>query len=76
MWSRCSHVPVPTTARTVYVWQHAADPRANHQRRGGAEALMNNDEDIAEKLYARRFAAEEAAMAAEVAGVIADGTAT
>ena len=36
---------------------------------------MNNDEDIAEKLDAQRFAEEETARAAEVADVIADGVA-
>jgi len=35
------------------------------------EALMHADEEIAEKLDAERFAAEEAARAAEVADVIA-----
>jgi len=39
------------------------------------EALMSNDEDIAEKLDAQRFAAEEASRAAEVADVIAGGAA-
>jgi hypothetical protein len=37
------------------------------------EALMRSDEEIAEKLDADRFAAEEAARAREVADVIADG---
>jgi hypothetical protein len=37
------------------------------------EALMRADEDIAEQLDQQRFAAEEAARAAEVAQVIADG---
>jgi hypothetical protein len=37
------------------------------------EALMRSDEEIAEKLDADRFAAEEAARASEVADVIADG---
>ena len=39
------------------------------------EALMKSDEDIAEKLDAERFAAEEVARAAEVADVIAAGAA-
>jgi hypothetical protein len=37
------------------------------------EALMRNDEEIAEKLDAQRFAAEEEARAQEVAEVIAAG---
>ena len=37
------------------------------------EALMRSDEEIAEKLDADRFAAEEAARASEVADVIAEG---
>ena len=41
--------------------------------RADLEALMRNDEDIAEKLDAQRFAAEEAGRAAEVADGIADG---
>jgi P-aminobenzoate N-oxygenase AurF len=41
--------------------------------RADLESLMRNDEDIAEKLDAQRFAAEEAGRAAEVADVIADG---
>jgi hypothetical protein len=39
------------------------------------EALMRTDEEIAEKLDAERFAAEEAARAEEVAQVIAEGAA-
>jgi hypothetical protein len=41
--------------------------------RADLEALMRTDEEIAEKLDAQRFAAEEAARAGEVAQVIADG---
>ena len=41
--------------------------------RADLESLMRNDEDIAEKIDAQRFAAEEAGRAAEVADVIADG---
>ena len=37
------------------------------------EALMRADEEIAEKLDAERFAAEEAARAQEVSAIIADG---
>ena len=43
--------------------------------RADLEALMRADEQIAENLDARRFAAEEAARASEVAQVIADGAA-
>jgi hypothetical protein len=43
--------------------------------RADLEALMSNDEDIAEKLDEQRFAAEEAGRAAEVADVIAGGAA-
>lgn len=42
--------------------------------RADLEALMRDDEEIAEQLDARRFAAEEAARAAEVAEVIAELT--
>jgi hypothetical protein len=41
--------------------------------RADLETLMRSDEEIAEQLDARRFAAEEAARADEVAGVIAAG---
>ncbi len=41
--------------------------------RADLEALMRDDEEIAEQLDARRFAAEEAARAAEVAEVITGG---
>jgi hypothetical protein len=41
--------------------------------RADLDALMHNDEEIAEKLDAQRFAAEEQARAREVAEVIADG---
>jgi hypothetical protein len=41
--------------------------------RADLEALMRNDEQIAEQLDAQRFAAEEAARAEEVDQVIADG---
>ena len=37
------------------------------------DALMRTDEEIAEKLDAQRFAAEEAARAGEVAQAIAQG---
>jgi hypothetical protein len=43
--------------------------------RADLEALMSNDEEIAEKLDEQRFAAEEAGRAAEVAEVIAGGAA-
>jgi hypothetical protein len=43
--------------------------------RADLQALMDNDEEIAERLDAHRFAAEEAARAAEVAEVIAGGAA-
>ncbi len=41
--------------------------------RADLEALMRTDEEIAEKLDAQRFAAEEEARAREVAEVIAAG---
>ena len=43
--------------------------------RADLEALMRADEAIAERLDAERFAAEEAARAAEVAAVVAEGAA-
>ncbi|MGW1838616.1 ferritin-like domain-containing protein [Streptomyces sp. NPDC002067] len=39
------------------------------------DALMDQDEEIAEQLDARRFAAEEAARTAEVAATVAEGAA-
>ena len=43
--------------------------------RADLEALMRTDEEIAERMDAERFAAEEKAAAAEVAAVVAEGTA-
>jgi hypothetical protein len=50
-----------------------ADMGVLDSARADLESLMRNDEDIAEKIDAQRFAAEEAGRAAEVADVIADG---
>jgi hypothetical protein len=64
--------------RDIGLWsdrlqQAYADMGVLDAAKADLEALMKADEEIAEKLDAERFAAEEAARAEEVAAVIADG---
>ena len=64
--------------RDIGLWserlqQAYADMGVLDAAKADLEALMRADEEIAEKLDAERFAAEEAARAGEVSAVIADG---
>jgi hypothetical protein len=64
--------------RDIGLWserlqQAYADMGVLDAARADLDALMRTDEEIAEKLDAERFAAEEAARAGEVAQVIAEG---
>jgi hypothetical protein len=67
--------------RDIGLWsdrlqQAYADMGVLDAAKADLEALMRTDEEIAERLDRERFAAEEAARAAEVAGVIAEGSAS
>jgi len=64
--------------RDIGLWserlqQAYADMGVLDAAKSDLEALMRSDEEIAEKLDADRFAAEEEARAAEVAEVITAG---
>ncbi|MGH3396629.1 MAG: ferritin-like domain-containing protein [Streptosporangiaceae bacterium] len=64
--------------RDIGLWsdrlqQAYADMGVLDAAKADLEALMRADEEIAEKLDAERFAAEEAARAREVSAIIADG---
>jgi hypothetical protein len=66
--------------RDIGLWsdrlkQAYADMGVLDAAKADLEALMRSDEEIAEKLDAERFAAEEAARAEEVAQVITEGAA-
>jgi hypothetical protein len=66
--------------RDIGLWserlqQAYADMGVLDAAKADLEALMRTDEDIAEKLDAERFAAEEAARADEIAQIVAEGAA-
>jgi hypothetical protein len=65
--------------RDIGLWserlqQAYADMGVLDAAKADLEALMRTDEEIAEKLDAERFAAEETARADEVAQIVAEGT--